>query len=157
MKLLKTLICLIAVVSITACEDDDPSETSNITRNREIVTRLINEGLNNKNSAIALELAAPDFVDMDAFPDQPEGPEGLQFHFDVINQAIPDLVVEFTLVAEGNTVVEEWTGTGNLVIDFETGQPLPSPTPIIQNGITVFELNVDGLITERRTFQRGEE
>ena len=158
MKSILIIPCLFILLVCMSCEDDDDSSTlTNLQRNREVVTRLINEGLNNRNPDIALELAAPDFVDLDAFPNQPEGPEGLRFHFDVINRAIPDLRVEFTLVAEGNTVVEEWTGTGNQVLDFATGQPLPSPTPTVQNGITVFELNAEGLITERRTFQRGEE
>ena len=147
---------LMLVVGSCTDEDDDPSADREA-RNREVVTRLINEGLNNKNSDIALELAAPNFVDGDAFPDQPAGSEGLRFHFDVINNAIPDLHVTFSLVVEGNTVVEEWTGTGNLVIDFATSDRLPSPIPITQNGITVFELNDEGLITERRTFQRGEQ
>ena len=157
MKAAFKILSLFLICGFMSCEDDDSSSNEGILqRNREIVTRLINEGLNNRNPDIALELAAPNFVDLDAFPNQPEGPEGLRFHFDVINQAIPDLMVEFTLVAEGNTVVEEWTGTGNLVRDFETGEELPSPVPIVQNGITVFEFNTDGLITERRTFQRGE-
>lgn len=157
MKVRFNILFILLGLGMMSCEDDDDSSTQDILqRNRDVVTRLINEGLNNNNSAIALELTAPGFVDLDAFPNQPDGPEGLQYHFDVINRSIPDLMVEFTLVAEGNTVVEEWTGRGNLQADFETGEPLPSPVPIVMNGITVFELNAEGLITERRTFQRGE-
>ena len=154
----KCLIFLLALLgAVTTTDAQLKNQNKMIKRNKAVITELIEEGLNKKNSEIALKLAAKDFVDKDAFPNQPNGAEGLKFHFDMLNKAILDLKVEFRLIAEGNTVVEEWSGTGNLVIDFQTGQPLETPTPITQNGITVFELNADGLVMERKTFQRGEQ
>lgn len=141
---------------ILSCADQ-PTQNNNLQRNKLIISELITEGLNNKNSDIALKLASENFVDKDAFPNQPEGPEGLKFHFETLTRAIPDLEVDFRLIAEGNTVVEIWTGSGNAVVDFETFLPLETPFPITQSGITVFELNENGKVTERYTFQRGEQ
>ena len=151
------MVVITVLCAVTTSHAQMKNQNKMIKRNKEVITELIQQGLNKKNSAIALKLAAKDFVDKDAFPDQPSGAEGLKFHFDRLNTAIPDLKVEFRLVAEGSTVVEEWTGTGNLVVDFQTGQPLETPMPITQNGITVFELNAEGLVVERKTFQRGEQ
>ncbi|MCG8386636.1 MAG: ester cyclase [Cytophagales bacterium] len=154
----KNLIVVMAMLcGVLTTHAQMKNQNKMIKRNKEAITELIEQGLNEKNSEIALKLAAKNFVDQDAFPNQPSGAEGLKFHFDRLNKAIPDLKVEFRLIAEGSTVVEEWTGTGNLVIDFQTGQPLENPMPITQNGITVFELNDAGLVVERKTFQRGEQ
>ena len=77
MKVRFNILFILLGLGMMSCEDDDDSSMQDILqRNRDVVTRLINEGLNNNNAAIALELAAPGFVDLDAFPNQPKVQKG---------------------------------------------------------------------------------
>ena len=74
--------------------------------------RIFEEGWNQGNTAVFDELLAADFRAND--PNGPiDGPEGFKQFYATYRTAFPD--IHFTIedqIAEGETVVTRWTGTG---------------------------------------------
>jgi steroid delta-isomerase-like uncharacterized protein len=148
------IICV--AVTIVTIASDRPmknvaqAQSTILTQNKAVITRLIEEALNKGNFNIVDELIAEDAVDNDAFPNQPPGREGFCYHFRTLKTAMPDLNVTFKLFADGNTVLEEWIGRGT-----QTGPFLeipPSGRKVEFPGLTIFEL-AKGQVTLRRTYQ----
>ena len=81
--------------------------------NKTIEGRFIEEVLNGKNLAAADELVAEDFVELDPFPGQEQGREGLKELLGMFFGAFPDIrwTIE-ELIAEVDKVVNRFTFRG---------------------------------------------
>jgi steroid delta-isomerase-like uncharacterized protein len=78
-----------------------------------VETRFIEEALNEKNLAAADKLVAQDIVELDPFPGQEQGREGLKEVLGMLFAAFPDQhwTIE-ELIAEGDKVVNRFTWRG---------------------------------------------
>jgi steroid delta-isomerase-like uncharacterized protein len=104
-----------------------PKPETVLDRNKALVRRQFEELINHK-SLEALEDLAPDFVDHQAPPEQPPGPEGVRQWITHLHQVCPDLQVTIEdIVADGDKVVvrNTWRGThtGPLFGIPATGKP----------------------------------
>ena len=110
--------------------------------------RFAEEIMNKGNMAVAPELVAEDFVELDPFPGQQPGREGLIDIIAMIRTAFPDLqwTIE-ELVAEGDKVANYsvWRGThqGMFLGIPPTGKRVTVPC-------MVFDYFVDGKLKESR-------
>ena len=82
--------------------------------NKALLHRFVEELVNQGNMAVAPELVAPDFIELDPFPGQTPGRAGLIESIERLRAAFPDLIwrIEET-VAEGEQVasLHSWSGT----------------------------------------------
>ncbi len=118
-------------------------------QNKEVVKKLIEEAIIKGNLDVVKELVTEDMEDKNPFPGQPEGLEGQIFHIKTLRTSFPGQKVEYSLFADGDTVVEEWRGMGE-----NTGPFLNQPATgkyVDYSGITIFELK-DGKIISRRSY-----
>jgi steroid delta-isomerase-like uncharacterized protein len=82
--------------------------------NKALLRRFVEEIVNQGNMAVAPELVAEDFLELDPFPGQAPGRAGLIESIERLRTAFPDLVWSIEeLVAEGEKVVSShtWSGT----------------------------------------------
>ncbi len=82
--------------------------------NKMIVRRQFEELINNRNLAVLDTDMAERFIDHEAPPTQPPGPEGVKQWIKRLHQDVPDLHVTIEdIVAEGDKVVvrNTWRGT----------------------------------------------
>ncbi len=121
-------------------------------QNKTIARRYYDEIMNQANLNVIDELMSPDFLfTIPTHPDPYHGPEGFKNLVTMLHGAFPDvhLVVEH-LLAEGDTVVGHWTGSGT-----HTGGPLhtvmgdipPSGKRFVIDGMSWLKI-VDGKIVE---------
>ena len=116
----------------------------NKARERRFAEEIVNKG----NMAVATELVAEDFVELDPFPGQAQGRQGLVDVITMMRTAFPDLqwTVE-ELVAEGEKVASYnvWRGThqGVFLGIPPTGKRVTVPSMI-------FDYYVDGKLKESR-------
>jgi len=116
----------------------------NKARERRFAEEIVNKG----NMAVAPELVAEDFVELDPFPGQAQGRQGLVDVITMMRTAFPDLqwTVE-ELVAEGEKVASYnvWRGThqGVFLGIPPTGKRVTVPS-------MVFDCYVDGKLKESR-------
>jgi len=82
--------------------------------NQATIQRFIEEILNQKKLAIADEIVAEDFIELDPFPGQAQGRQGLKDVLGMFFSGFPDMhwVIE-EQIAEGDTVVTRFTWTGS--------------------------------------------
>lgn len=104
-----------------------PTTETALDRNRAMVRRQFEELINQKDLS-ALEDLASDFVDHQAPPDQPPGPEGVRQWATHLYEVCPDLRVTVEdIVADGDKVAvrNTWKGThtGPLFDIPPTGKP----------------------------------
>jgi len=81
--------------------------------NKEVIRRFCEEVINQGRMDSADELVLADFVELDPFPDQGPGREGLKETIRGLREAFPD--IHWTLdemVAEGEKVASRFTWTG---------------------------------------------
>ena len=116
--------------------------------NKAIEGRFIEEVLNNKNMAAADELVAEVFVELDPFPGQEQGREGLKQVLRMLFGAFPDMhwTVE-ELIAEGEKVVNRFTWRGTHRGEF-LGIP-PTGRQVKVKGVVIDRI-VEGRIVESR-------
>ena len=90
-----------------------------VEENREIERRFIEEVINQQNLAAADELVAEDVVELDPFPGQEPGREGLKGVLRMLFAAFPDQkwTIE-EMIAEGDKVVNRFTWRGTHRGDF---------------------------------------
>jgi predicted ester cyclase len=75
-------------------------------QNKAIVRRFVEEGINQSNETVFLDLLAPDVVDHYAMPGLPPGREGWNLNRKLLRAAFPDAVwAEEDMIAEGDRVV----------------------------------------------------
>lgn len=89
------------------------SEYMQLEKNKALLRRLYEEGLQQGNLDIIDQLFSPDFIDHST-PDQPPGPEGVKAYFREIRSGCPDIQVSLDdLIAERDCVVVRttWRGT----------------------------------------------
>jgi steroid delta-isomerase-like uncharacterized protein len=115
--------------------------------NKALVREHYERLTNRKDLTAADEQLAPDFVDHDALPGLPGGPEGVKAWMRLLHGAFPDLSVEIEdLVAEGDRVAVRatWRGThqGPFMGQAATGRS-------VQFGGMVFWRIAEGRIAER--------
>jgi steroid delta-isomerase-like uncharacterized protein len=82
--------------------------------NKALLRRFVEEMVNQGNMAVAPELVAPDFLELDPFPGQAPGQAGLIESIERLRTAFPDLVWRIEeMVAEGEKVasLHTWSGT----------------------------------------------
>src|SRR5690348_18244866 len=82
--------------------------------NKALLRRFVEEMVNQGNMAVAPELVAPDFLELDPFPGQTPGRAGLIESIERLRTAFPDLVWRFEeMVAEVVRVasLHTWSGT----------------------------------------------
>ncbi len=116
--------------------------------NKMLVRRFVEEIINKGNRAVAEELVAEDYVELDPMPGQQPGREGLLNTIAMVRQAFPDLEWSIEdLVAEGQKVASYgiWRGTnrGMFLGIPPTGKRVTVPC-------MTFDTWVDGKIIESR-------
>ncbi len=113
-----------------------------------IETRFIEEVLNEKNLAAADELVAEDVVELDPFPGQEQGREGLKEVLGMLFAAFPDQhwTIE-ELIAEGDKVVNRFTWHGTHRGEF-MGIP-PTGRQVEVKGVVIDRI-VQGKIADTR-------
>lgn len=116
--------------------------------NKALVRRFVEEILNQGNMALAPELIAEDYLELDPFPGQQPGRVGLIKTITMVRTAFPDLhwTIE-EVVAEGQKVAGYgiWRGThqGTFLGIPPTGKQVAVPC-------MVFDLCVDGKLKASR-------
>jgi predicted ester cyclase len=81
--------------------------------NKAIVRRFLEEGINQSNETVFLELLAPDVVDHYAPPGLPPGREGWNLNRQQLRNAFPDARwEEQDMIAEGDLVVGRYVMRG---------------------------------------------
>ena len=123
---------IFAALTTHTPEDQSLSESANIT----IVQRFVDEVINDGRFDAADELVHEDFVELDPFPGQRQGREGLKDVLRMFRDAFPDIhwMVEET-IASGDKVVSrfKWSGTqrGNFLGIPATGRKVAVPGVVI--------------------------
>jgi steroid delta-isomerase-like uncharacterized protein len=81
---------------------------------RAIIQRFIEEILNQKKLAVADEIVAEDFIELDPFPGQAQGRQGLKDVLAMLFSGFPDMcwVIE-EQIAEGDKIMTRFTWTGS--------------------------------------------
>lgn len=118
-----------------------------VDENKEVVSRLINEFVNEGNEAVADELLTEDYVRYD--PDAPSGAQGADEFKEMIRTfgtAFPDAEVNIEeMIGEGDLVVFRGTETGTHEGDFVGHEPTGETFEI--TGLAMHRVR-DGQITE---------
>ena len=116
--------------------------------NKAVETRFIEEVLNGKDLAVADELVAKDVVELDPFPGQEQGREGLKELLGMLFAAFPDQhwTIE-ELIAEGEKVVNRFTWRGTHQGEF-MGIP-PTGRRVEVKGVVIDRI-VEGKIADTR-------
>ena len=82
--------------------------------NKALLRRFVEELMNQGNMAVAPELVAPDFIELDPFPEKAPGRAGLIESIERLCTAFPNLIWRIEeMVAEGEKVasLHSWSGT----------------------------------------------
>jgi steroid delta-isomerase-like uncharacterized protein len=114
-------------------------------QNKATINRFV-EFINTGDTTIVAEIVAPDYVELDPFPGQKPGREGIKEVILMARASFPDLVwVMDEMVAEGNMVASKFTWRGTHSGTF-LGVP-PTGKHITVTGM-VFDRVVDGKMVE---------
>jgi len=117
----------------------DREEMSTTESNKAVIGRFIEEVINQNRMDRADDLVVEDFVELDPFPGQRPGREGLKEVLGMMRTAFPDIhwMVD-EMVAEGDTVVTRFTWKGT-----HRGEFLG--VPATGKGVTVKGVVIDQL------------
>jgi steroid delta-isomerase-like uncharacterized protein len=86
---------------------------SDLDKNKQLARRLIEEGFNKGNTAVVDELVAENYVYREPTVGERKGPRGFKELMTMYRTAFPDARMTVKKqVAEGDTIVTHWTGTG---------------------------------------------
>jgi steroid delta-isomerase-like uncharacterized protein len=115
---------------------------------RTIIQRFIEEILNQKKVAVADEIVAEDFIELDPFPGQVQGRQGLKDVLGMFFSGFPDMhwVIE-EQIAEGDKVVTRFTWTGSQKGDF---MGIPATGKQVKVKGVVIDRVVDGRMVDSR-------
>jgi steroid delta-isomerase-like uncharacterized protein len=116
--------------------------------NKAVIRRFMEEVLNEKRLEVADEIVAEDFVELDPFPGQQQGREGLKEVLAMISAGFPDIhwTVE-EMVGEGEKVVTRFTWTGTHRGTF-LGVPATGKSVVVKG--VVIDRVVGGKMTDSR-------
>jgi predicted ester cyclase len=114
-------------------------------RNKQVILRLYEEVLNQGRLEILDEIAWPDHVEHNPFPQQSQGVEGLKQRVSMVRAAFnPHFTIEH-LLADGDKVAVMWTNQGTHVGAW-FGFP-PTEKKITAHGVDILQLR-DGRLAE---------
>lgn len=114
-------------------------------RNSEVVRRVYDEVLNEGRLEVLDELAAPDHVEHNPFPQQSQGVEGLKQRASMVRAAFnPHFTIEH-LLADGDKVAVIWSNNGTHVGEWFGFAP--TGKPVVTRGVDVHLLR-DGRLVE---------
>ena len=114
-------------------------------RNSEVVRRVYDEVLNEGRLEILDELAAPDHVEHNPFPQQSQGVEGLKQRASMVRAAFnPRFTIEH-LIAGGDKVAVIWSNNGTHVGEWFGFAP--TGKAVVTRGVDVHLLR-DGRLVE---------
>jgi steroid delta-isomerase-like uncharacterized protein len=118
-----------------------------LTANKALVRHVFEDVIPAGDATAMRALVAPDFLDHDPLPGQPDGADGAEYVVTTMHTAHPDLRFAIDdLIAEGDRVTIRWTlfgtNTGALA-----GRP-PTGQPVEVSAIAIFRI-ADGLLKER--------
>jgi steroid delta-isomerase-like uncharacterized protein len=86
---------------------------SDLDKNKQLARRLLEEGFNKGNTAVVDELVAETCVYREPTVGEKKGPRGFTEVMTMYRTAYPDARIAIKKqIAEGDTVVTHWTGTG---------------------------------------------
>ena len=107
--------------------------------NKAVVSRFVEEVINQNRMDRADDLVVEDFVELDPLPSQRQGREGLKEVVGMMRAAFPDIhwVVE-EMVAEGETVASQFTWSGTHRGEF-VGVPATGRRVVVK-GMVIDEL-----------------
>ena len=111
-KLKLTALGLLAGLLFTIAPSHAQNTKMMEEQNKALVQRFFTEVLNGQNTAIIDQLYIPDMIDHTAFPDQPDGVEGIKTAISYFFETFDQLKVEVEeLIAENDKVAtfEKWT------------------------------------------------
>jgi predicted ester cyclase len=111
-----------------------------------IVRRLTDEGFVGGKVEVVDDTVAPNCVDHDPMPGQPDGREGQRFTCQMVVDGLSDRSIKEDYLAVGDKVVENWVFTGTHTGDF-LGIPATGKR-ITVRGLEIWRLEA-GLIVER--------
>lgn len=90
-----------------------------VEENKRLVLRFVDQMLNRQNLAVVDEVLSPDYIDHDAPPGQPVGPEGVKQTFRLVRECLEDFkVATDDVIAEGDRVVMRLTAEATHVGPF---------------------------------------
>ncbi len=117
-------------------------------KNKALLRRFVEEMVNQGNMAVAPELVASDFIELDPFPGQAPGRAGLIESIERLRTAFPDLIWRIEeMVAEGEKVasLHSWSGThrGEFLGIAPTGKR-------VRMSCTIFDTYEDGKLKKSR-------
>lgn len=115
---------------------------------RAIIQRFIEEILNQKKLEVAEEIVAENFVELDPFPGQAQGRQGLKDVLGMFFSAFPDMhwVIE-EQITDGEKVVTRFTWTGSQQGTF---MGLPATGKQVKVKGVVIDRVVDGRMVDSR-------
>ena len=114
-------------------------------RNSEVVRRVYDEVLNEGRLEVLDELAAPDHVEHNPFPQQSQGVEGLKQRASMVRAAFnPHFTIEH-LIADGDKVAVIWSNSGTHVGEWFGFAP--TGKTVVTRGVDVHLLR-DGRLVE---------
>ena len=114
-------------------------------RNKQVILRLFEEVLNQGKLEVLDEIALPDHVEHNPFPQQSQGVEGLKQRVSMVRAAFnPHFTIEH-LLADGDKVAVMWTNQGTHVGAW-FGFP-PTEKSITTHGVDIHQLR-DGRLAE---------
>ena len=116
--------------------------------NKALLRRFVEEIVNQGHMAVAAELVAPDFIELDPFPGQAPGRAGLIESIEGLRAAFPDLAWRIEeVVAEGEKVASYHTWSGTHLGEFLGIAPTGKR---VRMGCMIFDTYEDGKLKQSR-------
>lgn len=112
--------------------------------NKEIVRRIYDEVINQRDLVVLEEIVAPAYVEHDPFPGQGEGIQGMKDRFTMLVKGLDPHFSIDDMVAEGDKVAVRWTNRGTSVGEF-LGAPATGKSFEI-SGIDIYRLEEARLV-----------
>lgn len=117
----------------------------NVDRTKDVIRRLYSEVLNDGRLEVLDEIASPDHVEHNPFPQQGQGVAGLKQRASMVRTAFnPRFEIEH-LIADGDKVAVMWTNTGSHVGEWFGFAP--TGKRVVAHGVDIFRLK-DGRLAE---------
>jgi predicted ester cyclase len=128
---------------------EDPGEPDRrehgMDANKDLVRRIYEEVINERDLDLLEELVRPDYVEHDPLPGQGEGLAGIRDRFTMLIEGLdPRFTIE-DVIAEGDRIVVRWTNSGTNVGEF-LGIP-PTHRSFTIAGIDIYRVE-DGKLAE---------
>src|SRR5712691_7973177 len=116
--------------------------------NKALLRRFVEEIVNQGHMAVAAELVAPDFIELDPFPGQAPGRAGLIESIERLRAAFPDLAWRIEeVVAEGEKVASYHTWSGTHLGEFLGIAPTGKQ---VRMSCMIFDTYEDGKLKQSR-------